>query len=209
MSVRHGLLAVLERRSMHGYELRRELADELGPEWEVNYGQIYSTLERLLRDGLVVQSETVSSADAPDRKLYTVTPAGRAELRLWFLSPVEGADTGRDELFAKVVLGLTGDVDVIEIIQAQRKGQLLRIGRLTELKEMRDPEVDLVEVLQIDLAIMKTDAVLRWLDTAEAKIRKSAAAVPRGVAGGERKTKRVEVPLPAESQGTTTERGRS
>ena len=73
MSVKHGILAVLERRSMHGYELRRDLEDELGPAWAVNYGQIYTTLERLVRDGLVVQSETVSTADAPDRKLYTVT----------------------------------------------------------------------------------------------------------------------------------------
>lgn len=198
MSVRHGLLAVLERRSMHGYELRRELADELGPDWEVNYGQIYSTLERLLRDGLVVQSETVSSADAPDRKLYTVTPAGRSELRRWFLSPVDGAEAGRDELFAKVILGLTGDIDVAEIIQAQRKGQLLRIGRLTELKEARDPDVDLVEVLQLDLAIMKTDAVLRWLDTAEAKIRKSASSPPHGVSQGRRRA-------PASHQSTAPE----
>ena len=60
MSVKHGLLAVLDRHSMHGYDLRRELEVELGPEWAVNYGQIYSTLERLVRDGLVVQSETVS-----------------------------------------------------------------------------------------------------------------------------------------------------
>ena len=79
MSVKHGLLAVLDRRSMHGYELRKELVDGLGPEWNVNYGQVYSTLERLVRDGLCVQSETVSVADAPDRKLYTVTPAGRAD----------------------------------------------------------------------------------------------------------------------------------
>ncbi len=81
MSVKHGLLAVLNRRSMHGYELRKELVDGLGPEWNVNYGQVYSTLERLVRDGLCVQSETVSVVDAPDRKLYTVTPAGRAELQ--------------------------------------------------------------------------------------------------------------------------------
>ena len=91
MSVKYGLLAVLDRHSMHGYDLRRELEVELGPEWAVNYGQIYSTLERLVRDGLVVQSETVSSAEAPDRKLYTVTPGGRAELREWFLTPVGGS----------------------------------------------------------------------------------------------------------------------
>jgi len=187
MSVRHGLLAVLNRRSMHGYELRKELVDELGPDWNVNYGQIYSTLERLVRDGLCVQSETVSVVDAPDRKLYTVTPAGRAELRSWFLTPTDGAEAGRDELFAKIALGLTGDVDVEQVIQAQRKGLLRRIGLLTGLKEQLDPELDLTAMLQVDLSIAKTDAIIRWLDTAEAKILKVATSSPRGVAGGRRR----------------------
>jgi len=182
MSVKHGLLAALNRRSMHGYELRKELVDGLGPEWNVNYGQIYSTLERLVRDGFLVQSATVSVEAAPDRKLYTVTPAGRAELRRWFLAPAGGADAGRDELYAKIVLGLTGDVDVEQIIQAQRKGLLRRIGLLTELKEQLDPELDLAAVLQVDLSIAKTDAVIRWLDTAEARIRKAAESQPSGIA---------------------------
>lgn len=182
MSVKHGILALLDRRSMHGYELRRELGDELGEAWELNYGQVYTTLDRLLRDGMVVQSETVSSPEAPDRKLYTVTPAGRAELRRWFLEPVEGAETGRDELYAKIMLGLTGDVDVEQVIQAQRKGQLRRIGLLTSTKECLDPELDLACVLSTDLAIAKTEAIIRWLDTAEAKIRKAAAGKPAGVA---------------------------
>jgi len=184
MSVRHGLLAILNRRSMHGYELRRELIDELGPEWTVNYGQIYSTLERLVRDGLVVQSETVTTAEAPDRKLYTVTPAGRTALRQWFLAPPEGVETGRDELFAKIALALTGDVDVEQVIHAQRKGQLRAIGLLTELKEQLDPDLDLAAMLYADLSIAKTDAVLRWLDNAEARIRKAARNSPSGISAG-------------------------
>jgi DNA-binding PadR family transcriptional regulator len=186
MSVKHGLLAMLDRRSMHGYELRRELADGLGAEWNVNYGQVYSTLERLVRDGLCVQSETVPVADAPDRKLYTVTPAGRAELRCWYLSPTEGLETGRDELYAKVVLGLTGGVAVSDVIQAQRKGLLRRIGLLTELKERLDPELELIEVLQVDLSIAKTDALIRWLDAAEARIGRATTSTVSGVAGGRR-----------------------
>jgi len=167
---------------MHGYELGHELQDELGSGWAVNYGQIYSTLERLARDGLVVQSETVATSDAPDRKLYTVTPAGRTELRQWFLTADESAEPGREELHAKIMLALTGDVDFQDVIQAQRKGQLRRIGQLTELKEQLDPELELGTVLQLDMFILKTEAVLRWLDTSEAKIKKSAAARPDGVA---------------------------
>jgi len=182
MSVKYGVLALLNRRSMHGYELGHELQDELGPGWAVNYGQIYTTLERLARDGLVVQSETVATSDAPNRKLYTVTPAGRTELRQWFLTAEDGAEPGREELYAKIMLALTGDVDFQDVIQAQRKGQLRRIGQLTELKEQLDPELELGTVLQLDMFILKTEAVLRWLDTSEAKIKRSAAARPEGVA---------------------------
>lgn len=181
MSVKYGILALLNRHSMHGYEMRRELEEELGPEWAVNYGQIYSTLERLVRDGLVVQSETVVSGDAPDRKLYTVTPAGRTRLHDWFLSPLDNLDAARDGLHAKILLALRGDVPVDRVIQAERKGQLKRIGQLTEAKEHHDPDLELAAVLQLDMAIMKTEAVLRWLDTAEAKIRKATAAATTGI----------------------------
>jgi DNA-binding PadR family transcriptional regulator len=184
LGVKFAILAILERRSMHGYELRRELEIELGPEWAVNYGQIYSTLERLSRHGLVVQSETVTSAEAPDRKLYTITPAGRGELRRWFLTALPGPETSRDELHAKIVLGLTGDVDVADVIQVQRKAELRRIGELTARKERLDPHVELPAVLQLDLAILKTEAVIRWLDSAEAKIRNAAEAGATGVQAG-------------------------
>lgn len=209
MSVKFGILAVLDRRSMHGYELRRELEDELGPEWAVNYGQIYSTLDRLVRDGLVVQSETVSSGEAPDRKLYTVTPAGRAELRAWFLAPVNGADAGRDELYAKVVLAMTGGVDVEDVIQAQRKGQLRRIGLLTELKEQHDQDIELTTVLQLDMAIMKTEAVIKWLDSAEKKIHASASGGLGGVnsrRGGDVASSHAEI---ANDSRPVSRRGRS
>ncbi len=193
MSVRHGILAVLERRSAHGYELRRELEDELGSHWSLNYGQVYTTLERLVRDGLVVQSGTVAVSDAPDRKLYTVTPAGRAELRRWFLTPVEGSEARRDELFAKIVLALTSEVDVSQIIHAQRKNELRRIAELTSIKEHTDPVLDLAEVLQLDLFILRTEATLRWLEIAESKIGKAADSAPGSVAI--RDVRPVEAPL--------------
>ena len=122
-----------------------------------------------------MQSETVVSEDAPDRKLHTVTPAGRAELHRWFLSPIENLEASRDGLHAKILLALTGDVPVEQVIQAERKAQLQRIGQLTKLKEQHDPELELAAVLQLDLSIVKTEAVIRWLDTAEAKIAKAVA----------------------------------
>jgi len=87
----------------------------------------------------------------------------------------------RSELFAKIVLGLTSDVDVGEIIQAQRKSELRRMSQLTALKEHRDLSLDLAEILQLDMFIMRTEATIRWLDTAEAKILKAGEQVPTGV----------------------------
>jgi DNA-binding PadR family transcriptional regulator len=188
---------------MHGYELRRELADGLGSAWALNYGQVYSTLERLMRDGLVVQSETVASADAPDRKLYTITPAGRSELRNWFLTPADGAETGRDELYAKILLSLTSDVPSDEVFQAQRRGQLRRIALLTELKERLDPQLELAEVLQADLSIAKTDAAIKWLGTAEAKLKKAAASSPQGVSATARAVECRDSAKPSRTHATT------
>jgi len=189
MSVKHGILAVLDRRSMHGYDLRREIEDELGAAWAINYGQIYSTLERMVRDSLVVQTETIATAEAPDRKLYTITPAGRTELHRWFLAAEDDAETGRDELHAKIVLGLTGDVDVEQVIHAQRKGQLRRIGLLTERTERLDPELDFGALLQTDLEIAKSEATLAWLDRAESRIARAAHTMPNGVSPGARTPK--------------------
>jgi len=176
MSVRFGILAVLDRQSMHGYDVRREIESDLGSEWSVNYGQVYSTLERLVRDGLVVQSDTVAVTDAPDRKLYTVTPAGRTALKEWFLTPVGAGETHRDEIFAKLMLGVTSEIDVSDIIQVQRKSELRRIAELTSLKESMDPALDLAEVLQLDLLILRTEAVIRWLEIAESKIARAAVS---------------------------------
>lgn len=183
MSVRFGILAILDRRSMHGYDIRRELESNLGSEWSVNYGQVYSTLERLVRDGLVVQSDTVSVVDAPDRKLYTVTPEGRAALKRWFLTPAGAGEAHRDELFAKLMLGMASDVDVSDIIHAQRKSELRRIAELTSLKESMDPALDLPEVLQLDLLILRTEAVIRWLEIAESKIERASASAGPGASG--------------------------
>jgi hypothetical protein len=97
---------------------------------------------------------------------------------------------------------------VDDVIQAQRKGQLRRIGLLTELKEACDPDVELTAVLQLDLAIAKTDAAMRWLDAAEAKIRNSASREPSGVTGAGGVASAVARDVTAEVQEDLTGRER-
>ncbi|MFJ4931693.1 PadR family transcriptional regulator [Streptomyces sp. NPDC088736] len=79
----HAVFALLTERSSHGCELRAQFEETIGPQWGgLNIGHLYQILERLVRDGYVTRSQ-VAQADRPDKTLYTLTPAGRAELQTW------------------------------------------------------------------------------------------------------------------------------
>lgn len=172
MSIKYGILAILSRRPFYGYELKQELETELGVNWSINFGQIYTTLDRLERDMLVVLSDTVTVSDAPDRKLYTITPAGISELNKWFLCPITKIDNFRNELYAKVILSLTSNIPTDDVLQVQRKAELQKLHELTNLKEKADQAIEIPWVLQLDLAILQTEAKLRWLSMCEARLSK-------------------------------------
>ncbi|HEY7176716.1 MAG TPA: PadR family transcriptional regulator, partial [Micromonosporaceae bacterium] len=97
MSVKHGLLALLDRGPMYGYQLRAAFESSTGGAWPLNIGQVYTTLNRLERDALV---NPLPEQDGGQRS-YEITAAGRAELASWFASPVERSDRPRDELAIK------------------------------------------------------------------------------------------------------------
>src|SRR5687767_15878608 len=111
MSVRLALLALLEEGPMYGYQLRSEFERRTGAAWPLNVGQVYTTLDRLERDGLVAQDGT---PDAEGRIAYRITDDGRAELTSWFRSPVTAKSAPRDELSIKLALAVTTPgVDVL------------------------------------------------------------------------------------------------
>ena len=115
MSVRHGLLAILAQGPCYGYQLRQEFDRRTGGTWSLNVGQVYSTLDRLERDGLVETAGT----DVEGRAIYAITDSGRAEAETWLTTPV--ARTDRDELAIKLALASTlPGVDTESIIAAQR-----------------------------------------------------------------------------------------
>src|SRR6266545_4632448 len=97
MSVKHGLLALLERGPMYGYQLRVAFEESTGGTWPLNIGQVYTTLSRLERDGLV---RPLPENDAGQRP-YRITDAGRADLAVWFTTPISRGDRPRDELAIK------------------------------------------------------------------------------------------------------------
>src|SRR5262245_60434351 len=117
MSVKHGLLALLERGPRYGYQLRAEFEDATGGTWPLNIGQVYTTLTRLERDGLV---RALPESDGGQRP-YQITAAGRTEIALWFANPISQADRPRDELTIKLALAMTTpDIDVRAVVQTQR-----------------------------------------------------------------------------------------
>jgi DNA-binding PadR family transcriptional regulator len=168
MSVRYGLLALLGREPMHGYQLRTEFERSTGMTWPLNIGQVYSTLSRLSRDGLVEES---GEDDEPGKVVYRLTPAGRTELTEWFTTPVAAAEHPRDELAIKVALAVgTPGVDVSAVLQAQRTATLRKLRELTQLKAKADDTADEAWLLVLDLMIFRTEAEARWLDHSETRL---------------------------------------
>ncbi|MFD4815019.1 PadR family transcriptional regulator, partial [Streptomyces sp. NPDC058418] len=118
MSIRHGLLALLERGPRYGSQLRTEFESRTGATWPLNVGQVYTTLSRLERDGMVAQD----GEDDAGHALYAITEPGRAELRSWFRTPVDRTSPPRDELAIKLAMAVGAPgVDIREVIQSQRR----------------------------------------------------------------------------------------
>jgi DNA-binding PadR family transcriptional regulator len=167
MSVKHGLLALLERGPMHGYQLRVAFEESTGGTWPLNIGQVYTTLSRLERDGLV---RPLPGNDAGQRP-YEITDAGRADRAAWFATPVRRADRPRDELAIKLALALTTPgVDVPAVVQAQRSATMRTLQEYTRLKARAELPADLPWLLVLDAMLFQAEAEVRWLDHCEASL---------------------------------------
>jgi DNA-binding PadR family transcriptional regulator len=176
MSIRHSLLAILDLGDCYGYQLRSEFDRRTGSTWPVNVGQIYSTLDRLERDGLV----TKGTADDEGHTFFSITADGRAQVAEWLATPVERASTPRDELAMKLALGATlPGVDIASVIQVQRSATLRTLQDLTRTKNAGgDPQnsADLAGLLVLDALIFQAEAEVRWLDHSESRLARAAAS---------------------------------
>ena len=172
MIVRHALLALLSEGPKHGFQLAQEFEAGTGEMWPLNTGQVYSTLQRLERDGLVESDDTV--ADGPQIS-YRLTDEGQAELREWLHTPPDTTSPPRDELVIKVLVALRiPGVDAAELTQTYRRHVIEAMHDYTRLKEdARDEDIGLL--LVADAEIFRLDAVIRWLDAADARIRRLPA----------------------------------
>lgn len=167
MSVRHGILALLERGRRYGYQLRTEFEATTGGTWPLNIGQVYTTLARLERDGLV---RGLPESDGGQRP-YEITDAGRLELTLWFATPVKQRDRPRDELAIKLALALTTPgVDVRAVVQTQRTATVRQLQELTRLKGSDPNPDDLAWRLVLEAMVFQAEAEVRWLDHCESSL---------------------------------------
>ncbi|WP_045878623.1 PadR family transcriptional regulator [Pseudofrankia sp. DC12] len=168
MSVRHALLALLSEGPKYGLQLRQEFEARTGEVWPLNVGQVYTTVARLERDGLVASDD----GDEPGpQKTFRITPEGGAELARWLTTP-PGADAPpRDELVIKVLVAARlPEVDVAGILQSHRRHLIETMSRYTRLKEDAAAD-DLGLLLVADAEIFRLEAVVRWLDAAEGRLR--------------------------------------
>ncbi len=167
MSVKHGLLALLRRGSRYGYQLRSEFEQATGGTWPLNIGQVYTTLSRLERDGLV---RALPAADGGQRP-FAITDAGGAELAHWFGTPISQGDRPRDELAIKLALAITTPgVDVRQVVQTQRGATMRLLQEYTRLKAGELEPGDLAWRLVLDAMVFQGEAEIRWLDHCEASL---------------------------------------
>ncbi len=162
------LLGLLEREPSHGYDLKREYDTYFGRGKQLPFGQVYSTLGRLARDGKVVGGEA-----EPGDKPYSITGAGRAEVDAWLADPVEPEPHLQTILFAKVTLALMLGKPAAAYLDKQRSAHIRRMQELTELRR----NGALVDVLLADHALFHLEADLRWIDLTSARLAELAAVV--------------------------------
>jgi DNA-binding PadR family transcriptional regulator len=192
MSVRHALLALLSEGPRYGLQLREEFEARTGEVWPLNVGQVYTTLQRLERDGLVESDDTEA---AGPQKGFRITAEGQQELAAWLRTPPDLSSPPRDELVMKVLVAVrVPGTDVRDVIQVHRRYLVQLMQQWTRIKEA-EGDSDLSLALVVDAELFRLDAVVRWLDAADGRLKRAAADPPRPVpAALPRLRRRVGVP---------------
>jgi DNA-binding PadR family transcriptional regulator len=165
----------------YGLQLRQEFEARTGEVWPLNVGQVYTTLQRLERDGLVESDGIIE--DGP-QKGFRITPRGEEELARWLQTPPDLSSPPRDELVIKVLIALrVPGVDVHEVMQAHRRYLVELMQEWTRLKEYA-ADRDIGFALVVDAELFRLDAVIRWLDAVDGRIQRAAFPSPASATSG-------------------------
>jgi DNA-binding PadR family transcriptional regulator len=172
MSVPLALLGLLARSPSHGYDLKQDYDSFFGRGKPLPFGQVYSTLSRLARDGKV-STGALEPGAGPDRKRYAITDLGQTDVDQWLTEPVEAEPHLQTVLFTKVVIAILLDRSAAQYLDTQRAAHLQRMRELTQLKQ----NGNLVDALLADHGLFHLEADLRWIDTTAARLNNLAHAV--------------------------------
>ncbi|MFH9014055.1 PadR family transcriptional regulator [Streptomyces sp. NPDC017943] len=174
MSTRHILLGLLATGPSHGYDLKRRHDERFPQARPLAYGQVYTTLQRLVRDGLA-EVDGTDSDGGPERTRYRTTGEGARELARWAGQIAPPAPFVANEIFAKVVVAILSGGDAAGYLSAQRAAHKERMRELTAVKAAEG--ADLATVLSADYALTHLDADLRWMNTTAARLTTLTAEV--------------------------------
>ena len=173
MSVPHALLALLSEEPKYGLRLQNEFEARTGEVWPLNVGQVYTTLQRLERDGLVEADD--EGGRSQKQRRYRITPAGAHELADWLRTPPDLVPPPRDELVIKVLVALqVPGIDVHEILQVHRRQVIEVMQRYTRIKA-EATENDVPLALVADAELFRLEAIVRWLDAADVRLKRLPA----------------------------------
>jgi DNA-binding PadR family transcriptional regulator len=176
MSVPYAVLALLSEGPKYGLRLQNEFEARTGEVWPLNVGQVYTTLQRLERDGLVEADG--EGKQSQKQKRYRITSAGALELTEWLRTPPELVPPPRDELVIKVLVALqVPGIDVHELLQVHRRHVIEVMQRYTRIKaEAAEDEVPLA--LVADAELFRLEAIVRWLDAADIRLKQLPTPAP-------------------------------
>lgn len=162
MSLKFGVMGLLSREPLHGYEVKNRFEEMLGGTWEVNIGQIYTTLQRLERDGLV---RPVGPRGDRGKLAYELSPAGRNALDEWLAEPASGPQQLHEDIYVKLLVATRiANGDLPQLLGRQKRAYLQRLRDLNRLEERarRDGRIDLARLVRG--ALLHTEADLKWMD---------------------------------------------
>ncbi|PGH43746.1 PadR family transcriptional regulator [Micromonospora sp. WMMA1996] len=174
MSIGHTFLGLLQASPRHGYDLKRAYDERFGQARPLAFGQVYSTLSRLLRNGLV-EVDAVEPGEGPERKRYAITEAGVTDVERWLAQPEKPEPYLHSVLYTKVVLALLTGRPAADLLDVQRAEHLRLMRELTR----RKTHGDLADQLVCDHALFHLEADLRWLELTASRLDQLAREVGR------------------------------
>jgi DNA-binding PadR family transcriptional regulator len=191
MTIRHALLALLADGPKHGFQLANGFEAGTGDMWPLNTGQVYTTLQRLERDGLVEPVSASDDGEEPNaQNVFQLTAAGHTELFDWLRTPPDLSTPPREELVIKVLVALrVPGIDVVELTQTHRRHLIDVMVEYTRIKQ-HAAEDDIGLLLVADAEIFRLEALVRWLDAADVRIKRLEAPLPLPAGGGARRPAR-------------------